>query len=97
MCAWSVVAAGVAIVGGGPLVGLVHELGAGPTHRASLARQVVRTGQAGQAGQAGHAGQVGRAERRAGGAQRWLVAIQTEIQLPNTLLFTLNCVIGIIN
>ena len=91
MCAWSVVAAGVAIVGGGPLVGLVDELGAGPTRRASLARQVVRTGQA------GHAGQVGRAERRAGGAQGWLVAIQTKIQLTNTLLVILNCVIGIIN
>ena len=30
-------------------------------------------------------------------AQRWVIAIQTKIQLPNTLPIILNCVIGIIN
>ena len=30
-------------------------------------------------------------------AQRWVVAIETKIQLPNTLPIILNCAIGIIN
>jgi hypothetical protein len=29
--------------------------------------------------------------------QRWVIAIKTKIQLPNTLPIILNCVIGIIN
>jgi len=29
--------------------------------------------------------------------QRWVIAIETKIQLPNTLPIILNCAVGIIN
>jgi hypothetical protein len=32
-----------------------------------------------------------------GGGQRWVIAIKTKIQLPNTVPIILNCVIGIIH
>jgi hypothetical protein len=36
-------------------------------------------------------------KRVAARAQRWVIAVETKIQLPNTLLIILNCVTGIIN
>jgi len=61
-------------------------------HRRSAIRVTVRCGSVVAHRLEGILGHVGGPS-----AHRWVIAIQTKIQLPNTLPIILNCVIGVIN